>query len=122
MTSKYTLGSIRYTIRSSITPPCSLHSNVYCAWPTAIFAYVIGQQMIQHRLGIRPRDEHFAHVADVEQPDPLAHRGVFLQDAAVHHRHLPTAKRDHLRAPFQVRGVKRRALQLFGTRHQRALR
>jgi len=54
--------------------------------------------------------------------DAFPLRRVFVNDAAVRHGHFPTAKRHHLRAPFQVCGIKRRALELFDTRHQRPLR
>ena len=86
-------------------------------------ADVIGEQMIQDPLSVRSRRQDLAHVADVEQPDFFADGGMFFQDAAVDHRHFPSAKRHHLRAQGNVGGIQRRAFELFSDLHDsRALR
>ena len=76
---------------------------------------VVGEHALQERLGVRPRRLHLAHVRDVEDADPLAHRDVLLADARVLDRHLPAGERDEARASRHVAVVQRGALQRLGT-------
>ncbi len=59
---------------------------------------------------LRAVDGHLAHVADVEDADAVADRGVLLEDAPVLHRHVPARELDHAGAGFEVGFVQRRAL------------
>ena len=66
---------------------------------------VVARQLLDGRQGIRAGDLDLAHVADVEQPDALAHREVLGRDAGVLDGHVPAAERHHARAQRDVRGV-----------------
>src|SRR5262249_51816320 len=49
----------------------------------------------------------FAHVADVEEPDAVADRVVFLDDAGVLDGHVPAAEVDHFGPEGAMDGVER---------------
>ena len=78
---------------------------------------IIGDEILQESERARSFGLKFAHVTDVEEACAGAYSFVLLQDTAILDRHLPAAKLDHLRAEFEVGGVKRCALQ---ARHPRA--
>ena len=64
----------------------------------------------------RAGDLDLAHVADVEQPGPGAHRHVLVGDAGVFDGHVPAAELDHARAERAMPRVERRLLQGAGGR------
>jgi hypothetical protein len=70
---------------------------------------VVGEQLLEERLGFAARGLDLPHVADVEDPDALAHCHVLLADAGVLDRHLPARERHQLRAGGDVAVVQRRA-------------
>ena len=59
----------------------------------------------ERRTGVRPVDEQFAHVREVEQAAALADRPVLLEDARVLDRHEPAAELDEPRAEVFVARV-----------------
>ncbi len=57
----------------------------------------------------RPREMDLAHVRDVEEARGVAHRGVFLEDRRVLHRHVEAGERHDARTERAVGFVERRA-------------
>ena len=53
----------------------------------------------------RAIDGHLAHVADVEDADPLADGGVLLEDTLVLHRHVPTGELDDASSGREMRFI-----------------
>src|SRR5262249_8673951 len=62
------------------------------------------------------RDHKLSHVRDVEHAGGISHGLMFVDDAAVLHRHDPSAERHHPRTQSNVLVVKRRFL-VGGVRH-----
>src|SRR5579871_1170150 len=65
-------------------------------------------------------DPDIAHVADVEDPNAVAHSFVLGHQATARRildGHIPTAEIDHFRAQFAVKRVQRRSTEFgFGSR------
>ena len=59
---------------------------------------IVGQQILQPLLGLKPGDVDHGHMRDIKNPTVAAHLMVLLNLRAVMQRHIPTAKIDHLRA------------------------
>jgi hypothetical protein len=51
---------------------------------------------------LRPSNASLSHVTDIEEPGPLSHRQVLVDEAAVLHRHVPAGKIDHPRTALDV--------------------
>ena len=74
-------------------PVASSQQRVYCALPGRDPAEVVGQGGIDVRRRAGAGDHRLAEVADVEDADGLAHRGVLLDHAGgVLQRHRPAAE------------------------------
>jgi hypothetical protein len=74
---------------------------------------VVGREVLHARLGIAPADLHLAHMRDVEEPRPGAHREVLRADPLVLDRHGVAGEGHHLGAERLVLVVQRRVLQCF---------
>ena len=70
--------------------------------------HVIGQHAVEEAARARTAHEEFAHVRDVEEAGGLAHRAVFVDDAAVLHGHGPAAEFGQARAEALVGREERR--------------
>ena len=81
---------------------------------------VVRQHRIQPRACTGSDNAKLAHVRDIEDPDIVSDRLMFLDDAAVLHWHQPASERHHLRAAFYMLVVKRRFLRR-GVGHARSL-
>ncbi len=66
---------------------------------------LVGGGAFQPGLGVGPLEAEPAHVADVEEPGPLADGLVLLRDRRVLHRHRPAAELHHPAAVRDVPGV-----------------
>ena len=64
-----------------------------------------GEQVLQIGQGIGTRDANLTHMVNVKQSRSAAHCAMFVENAFVLHRHLPTAELDHFRAERAVRFV-----------------
>jgi hypothetical protein len=60
--------------------------------------YIIGQSTIQKSQCTTAADGELPHVRDVKHTHSIPHGLMFLNDACVLHRHLPTSKRDDFAA------------------------
>ena len=91
-------------MRSSTTPPASLQHSVYCADPGWMRRRSLVRQALTKSAAPGPGHRGLAEVADVEDADALAHRGVLGDDAAagVLDRHVPAAEVGHLGAEGDV--------------------
>ena len=84
-------------------PVASSQHSVYCALPGRDLAQVVGQRRVDERRGAGPGDHRLAEVADVEDADRLADRGVLLDHAGgVLQRHRPAAELGELGAERDV--------------------
>ena len=90
------LGAIRYTSMSSTKVPSGVSSPEYCACPTCSADWRrCRRSRCDRGERVLPGDLDLAHVADVEQPGPRAHRHVLGGDARVLDRHVPAGERHH---------------------------
>ena len=85
-----------------MTPPESVQHNVYCALPGADAAKVVGQRGVDVLGGAGSTHQRLAEVADVEQADCGARRGVFADRAGVRHRHQPAGELRETRAELTM--------------------
>ena len=87
-------------MRSSTTPPDVVAAQRVLRLARRDPAEVVGQAGVDEGRRARAGDRRLAQVADVEDADPLANRGVLADDAAagVLDRHLPAAEVGHLGA------------------------
>jgi hypothetical protein len=75
---------------------------------------VVARDLLDRVERIAPGDLDLAHVADVEDPRPLADGKVLGHDAGILDRHVPAAETDHLGARGAMAGVERRLLERGG--------
>ena len=66
---------------------------------------IVGADPLDGGEGVLARQFDLAHVGDVEQAGPRAHREVLLRQAGILHRHVPAGKRHHAGAECPVTGV-----------------
>jgi len=64
--------------------------------------HVVGQNGIQPALGSWSRHLNLAHVRNVKDPDVLTNSLVFIQDARIEDRHVPSAETDHFCAELYM--------------------
>ncbi len=81
--------------------------------PGREFGDIIAGELLQQRFRARPLEFDLPHVGDIKQPGLRPHRLVLVDDAAVLHRHVPAAERDHFRAEFPVGVVERCGFEGF---------
>ncbi len=74
---------------------------------------VRGDEIGQLR-GFRPANLDFTHVADVEKAHGIPNRVVFVDEAGILHRHIPSAEINHLRAEGPVDLIQRCAFERGG--------
>ena len=95
-----------------MTPPDSVQHNVYCALPGPIRRRSLVSAELTNSAAPGPRTRRLAEVADVEQPDGVAGRGVLADRARVRDRHQPAAELGEARAEFAVAVLERALLQI----------
>ena len=71
------------------------------------FRSIVGGDVIDQVQGLRTANLDLAHVADIENPDALAHGVVLFEHAGILHGHVPSAEVDHLCAHAAVNCVQR---------------
>src|SRR5207248_8382870 len=80
---------------------------------------VVRDQLLRGLQGARALEGDISHVRDVEHPDVLAHRRMFLEQALVLHGHLETRELDDAGRGSEV-GVVERSPQRHGCLQQGA--
>ena len=71
---------------------------------------VVGRDALDRGERVLAGDLDLAHMADVEDSSAVADGGMFVREAAVLDRHVPSAERDHSGARHAVTGIERRLL------------
>ena len=63
---------------------------------------IVGEDVVDIALSIRPRNEHFSHVRDIEYAAGISYGIVFVNDIRVLNGHIETSKRRHQCSQFNV--------------------
>jgi hypothetical protein len=70
--------------------------------PNAELTHIGSGDMLQKRVRVSAFDPKFTHVTHIKDAGPFPHCTVFVDDAGVLDRHIPTAEFDHAGVQGQV--------------------
>ena len=76
--------------------------------PNGELTHIGGGDVLQKCERVLAFDPKFTHVTHIEDAGPFTHRAVFVDDAGVLDRHIPTAELDHTGIEGQVLRVEYR--------------